>query len=190
MGLRPAHLWWCTTVRTLRRSARGGRWALPYPTTPASSATRIAVAQFVQDHVMHFYHLHGLDWVDVVSALSADPSGAAVLQAAVSPSWPNNTPEYFQGVLSRLQTFAAGGQLGLFANGYWGHPAYKLSPEANLLVVAHFLEALDWQREVIKIHAILGGKNPNPQTYLVGGVAVPIDEPTFCNQPAEDRSAP
>jgi Ni,Fe-hydrogenase I large subunit len=67
------------------------------------------------------------------------------------------------------------GQLGLFANGYWGHPAYKLPPAANLMAVAHYLEALDWQRDVIRVHAILGSKNPHPQTYLVGGMAIPLD---------------
>jgi [NiFe] hydrogenase large subunit/hydrogenase large subunit len=166
----------CTTVHALA-SIRAVENALGIAIPDNARIVRnlIAVTQFVQDHVMHFYHLHGLDWVDLLSALSADPEGTAALQVAVSPSWPNRTPEYFQGVLSRLQTFAASGQLGLFANGYWGHPAYRLPPEANLLAVAHYLEALDWQREVIKIHAILGGKNPHPQTYLVGGVAIPID---------------
>jgi hydrogenase large subunit len=130
--------------------------------------------QFVQDHVMHFYHLHALDWVDVVSALSADPTATSDLQQSIS-DWPNNSPAYFQGVRDRLQTFVDSGQLGLFANGYWGHPAYKLPPEGNLLAVAHYLEALDWQREVIKTHAVLGGKNPHPQTYLVGGIAIPVD---------------
>jgi hydrogenase large subunit len=131
-------------------------------------------AQFVQDHVVHFYHLHALDWVDVVSALSADPVATSDLQQSIS-DWPNNSPAYFQGVRDRLQAFVESGQLGPFANGYWSHPAYKLPAEGNLLAVAHYLEALDWQREVIKIHALLGGKNPHPQTYLVGGIAMPVD---------------
>jgi Ni,Fe-hydrogenase I large subunit len=130
--------------------------------------------QFVQDHVIHFYHLHALDWVDVVSALSADPNATSALARSIS-DWPNNSPDYFASVQSRLQAFVNSGQLGIFANAYWGHPAYHLPPEANLLAVAHYLEALDWQRIVIKIHAILGGKNPHPQTYLVGGVAIPVD---------------
>jgi hydrogenase large subunit len=131
-------------------------------------------AQFVQDHVIHFYHLHALDWVDVTSALSADPIGTSSLARSIS-DWPNSSPEYFQGVRDRLQTLVDSGQLGIFANAYWGHPAYRLPPEGNLLAVAHYLEALEWQREIIKMHAILGGKNPHPQTYLVGGMAVPID---------------
>ncbi len=131
-------------------------------------------AQFIQDHVIHFYHLHALDWVDIVSALSADPTATSDLARSVS-DWRNSSPVYFQGVRDRLQTYVDSGQLGLFANAYWGHPAYKLPAEANLLAVAHYLEALDWQREIIKMHAILGGKNPHPQTYLVGGVAIPVD---------------
>ena len=131
-------------------------------------------AQFIQDHVIHFYHLHALDWVDITSALAADPAATSTLARSIS-DWPNSSPEYFQTVRDRLQTFVDSGQLGIFANAYWGHPAYKLPPEGNLLAAAHYLEALDWQREIIKIHAILGGKNPHPQTYLVGGMAIPVD---------------
>jgi hydrogenase large subunit len=131
-------------------------------------------AQFVQDHVVHFYHLHALDWVDIVSALKADSAAASSLQKSIS-DWPNSSPAYFQAVKDRLSNFVNSGQLGLFANGYWGHPAYKLPPEANLMAAAHYLEALDWQREYIKFHALLGGKNPHPQTYLVGGMAIPMN---------------
>jgi hydrogenase large subunit len=131
-------------------------------------------AQFVQDHVIHFYHLHALDWVDVVSALSADPAATSNLARSIS-DWPNSSPEYFQGVRDRLQAFVDSGQLGIFANGPWSHPTYRLPAEGNLLATAHYLEALDWQREVIKMHAILGGKNPHPQTYLVGGMSIPVD---------------
>jgi hydrogenase large subunit len=130
--------------------------------------------QFVQDHVIHFYHLHALDWVDLVSAIGADPAATSRLAQAVT-DWPNNSTSYFTDVKNRLATFANSGQLGLFANAYWGHPAYKLPPEANLLAVAHYLEALDWQREIGKMHAILGGKSPHPQTYLVGGMATALD---------------
>jgi hydrogenase large subunit len=133
----------------------------------------LEAAQFVQDHVIHFYHLHALDWVDITSALSADPAATSALAKSIS-DWPNSSPAYFQSVRDRLQTFVDSGQLGLFANAYWSHPAYKLPPEGNLLAVAHYLEALDWQREIIKMHAILGGKNPHPQTYLVGGMAIPM----------------
>lgn len=131
-------------------------------------------SQYVLDHVMHFYHLHALDWVDVVSALSADAAATADLAKAVSPQWPKSTEGYFRDVKKKLQGFVEGGQLGIFANAYWGHPAYKLPPEANLMAVAHYLEALAWQRDVAKLHAIFGGKNPHPN-FVVGGVPSPID---------------
>jgi len=130
-------------------------------------------AQYVHDHVMHFYHLHALDWVDVVSALSADPAATATLASSLS-SYPKSSPGYFADVKAKLKTFVEQGQLGIFANGYWGHPAYKLPPEANLMAVAHYLDALAWQRDVVKLHTIFGGKNPHPN-FLVGGVPCPID---------------
>jgi len=134
----------------------------------------ITAIQMVQDHVIHFYHLHALDWVDIVSALDADPAKTASFAQSIS-DWHNSSATYFKGVRDRLKGFVEAGQLGPFANAYWGHPAYQLPPEANLMAVAHYLEALDWQRDVIKIHAILGSKNPHLQTYLVGGMAAAID---------------
>jgi hydrogenase large subunit len=125
-------------------------------------------AQFVHDHVMHFYHLHALDWVDVVSALKADPKATSALAQSIS-SYPKSSPGYFADVQKKVQTFVEQGQLGIFSNAYWGHPAYKLPPEANLMAVAHYLEALAWQRDVVKLHAIFGGKNPHPN-FVVGGV--------------------
>jgi Ni,Fe-hydrogenase I large subunit len=134
----------------------------------------MAGIQYVQDHVVHFYHLHALDWVDIVSALDADPAATADLAQSIS-DWPLSSESYFQGVKDKLLAFVNSGQLGIFANAYWGHPAYKLPAEANLMAVAHYLEALDWQREVIKVHAVLGSKNPHPQTYLVGGMSTALD---------------
>jgi Ni,Fe-hydrogenase I large subunit len=134
----------------------------------------MAGIQYVQDHVVHFYHLHALDWVDIVSALDADPAATADLAQSIS-DWPLSSESYFQGVKDKLLAFVNSGQLGIFANGYWGHPAYKLPAEANLMAVAHYLEALEWQREVIKVHAVLGSKNPHPQTYLVGGMSTALD---------------
>lgn len=134
----------------------------------------ISGIQYVQDHVIHFYHLHALDWVDVVSALKADPAKTASLAQSIS-DWPNSSPSHFRTVQGKVKTLVDSGQLGIFANGYWGHPAYKLPPEANLMAVAHYLEALDWQRDVIKMQALLGAKNPHPQTFLVGGMSLPID---------------
>jgi hydrogenase large subunit len=130
--------------------------------------------QYVQDHVVHFYHLHALDWVDLVSALKADPAKTSSLAQSIS-DWPKSSTTYFKGIQNKLKTFVESGQLGIFANAYWGHPAYKLPPEANLMAAAHYLEALDWQKDVITIQALLGAKNPHAQTYLVGGMALPID---------------
>ncbi len=127
----------------------------------------------VHDHLVHFYHLHALDWVDVVSALKADPKKTSELAQSIS-SWPNSSPGYFRDLQTRLRKVVESGQLGPFANGYWGNPAYKLPAEANLMAVAHYLEALDFQKEIVKIHTIFGGKNPHPN-WLVGGVPCPIN---------------
>ena len=129
--------------------------------------------QYIHDHVVHFYHLHALDWVDVVSALKADPVAAEKIAQGIS-TWPNNNAARFREVQERVKTFVSSGQLGIFTNGYWGHPAYKLPPEVNLIAVSHYLEALDWQRDVARLHAIFGGKNPHPN-FIVGGMASPIN---------------
>jgi Ni,Fe-hydrogenase I large subunit len=165
----------CTTVHALS-SVRAVEDALGITIPENARLLRhlIAGAQLVQDHVVHFYHLHALDWVDVTLALKADPAATAKIAQSIS-DYPKSSATYFKGVQGRLQAFVNTGQLGLFANGYWGHPAYKLPPEVNLLAVAHYLEALDWQRDFIRIHAILGGKNPHPQSYLVGGMATAIN---------------
>ena len=127
----------------------------------------------VHDHLVHFYHLHALDWVDVVSALKADPKATSALAQSIS-SWPLSSPGYFRDIQNRLKKFVESGQLGPFMNGYWGNPAYKLPPEANLMAVAHYLEALDFQKEIVKVHTIFGGKNPHPN-WLVGGVPCAIN---------------
>ena len=126
-------------------------------------------AQFQHNHIVHFYHLHALDWVDVVSALSADPKKTAALADSVSNA-PWGGTVYFKGVQQRLKTFVDSGQLGLFSNAYWGHSAYKLPPEANLMACAHYIEALRLQAKAARMHAIFGGKNPHPQSLVVGGV--------------------
>ena len=142
-------------------------------------------AQYIHDHVMHFYHLHALDWVDVVSALKADPKATSTLAQSLS-GYAKSSPGYFSDVQKKLKGFVETGQLGIFANGYWGHPAYKLPPEANLMAVAHYLDALALQRDVVKLHTVFGGKNPHPM-FLVGGVpcAISIDP----NHPAKDYGA-
>jgi hydrogenase large subunit len=168
----------CTTVHAIA-SVRAVENALEISIPDNARLVRnlIESAQFVHDHIIHFYHLHGLDWVDIVSGLGADPAATSTLAQSIS-DWPNSSPAYFQAVRDRLAAFVGTGQLGPFDNAYWGHPAYHLTPEANLLVSAHYLEALDWQREFVRIHALLGGKNPHPQTYLVGGMALPVDPDT------------
>ncbi len=122
----------------------------------------------VQDHIVHFYHLSALDWVDVVSALKADPKKTAQLAQSIS-DWPGNSETEFKAVQdqaeSRLWTPAS---LGIFSSGYWGHPAMKLPPEANLMAVAHYLKALDYQRKAAQAVAILGGKNPHIQNLVRG----------------------
>lgn len=166
----------CTLVHGIA-SVRTVEKALNYSIPPNAHLIRnlMIAAQFVHDHVMHFYHLHAMDWVDIPAALNADPGKTASLQKSLS-GWSNNSTAYFAGVQAKLKSFIAGGQLGIFANAYWGHTAYKLPAEVNLLAFAHYLEALSWQREIAKLHAIFGGKNPHPN-FLVGGVpcAISVD---------------
>jgi len=158
----------CTLVHGIA-SVRAVEDALKYEIPENAQLIRNLMigAQYVHDHVMHFYHLHALDWVDVVSALGADPKATSDLAQSIS-GYPKSSPGYFADMQKKLKGFVEGGQLGIFANGYWGHPAYKLPPEANLMAVAHYLEALAWQRDVVQIHTIFGGKNPHPN-FLVGG---------------------
>lgn len=165
----------CTVVHSIA-SVRAVEYALGYEIPPNAQIIRnlMIATQYVHDHVVHFYHLHALDWVDVVSALDADPTATARLQQSMS-KWPNNSPDYFKAVRDRLDRFVKGGQLGIFTNGYWGHPEYKLPPELNLLAFAHYLEALSWQRDVVKIHAIFGGRNPHPN-FVVGGAPCAFSE--------------
>ncbi|WP_315715464.1 MULTISPECIES: nickel-dependent hydrogenase large subunit [unclassified Bradyrhizobium] len=158
----------CTLVHGIA-SVRAVENALGYAIPPNAQLIRnlMIAAQYVHDHVMHFYHLHALDWVDVVSALKADPAATSQLAQSIS-SFPKSSPGYFADTQKRLKAFVEGGQLGIFAGGFWGHPGFKLPAEANLMAVAHYLEALAWQREVVQLHTVFGGKNPHPN-FLVGG---------------------
>jgi [NiFe] hydrogenase large subunit len=131
-------------------------------------------AQFLHDHIVHFYQLHALDWVDVVSALKADPKKTADLAAKVSPA-PKSGINDFKATQAKLKKLVESGQLGLFANGYWGSPAYKLPPEVNLLAVEHYLMALRQQARTARLHAIFGAKNPHLQSLVVGGVTCATD---------------
>lgn len=172
----------CTTVHSLA-SVRSVEDALDIVVPPNAEMVRniMFAVQNMQDHVIHFYHLHALDWVDVVSALKADPKKTSEIAQSIS-NWPKSSPGYFSDLQKRLTKFVESRQLGIFANGYWGHPAYKLPAEVNLLAVAHYLEALEWQKEICKVHTIFGGKNPHPN-YLVGGMAcaISIDDASGIN---------
>jgi hydrogenase large subunit len=172
----------CTTVHALA-SVRTVEDALNITVPPNAELIRnlMFCTQYMQDHVVHFYHLHALDWVDIVSALKADPQKTSEIAQSIS-NWPKSSPKYFADIQKRLTAFVNSGQLGIFANGYWGHAAYKLPPEVNLLGTAHYLEALEWQKDVIRVHTIFGGKNPHPN-YLVGGVpcAINLDDANAIN---------
>lgn len=165
----------CTTVHAIT-SVRAVENALRLDVPKNAQYIRnlIVAAHAMHDHIVHFYHLSALDWVDVVSALKADPAKTAQLAERVS-SWPGNSRLRFKAVQDRIKGFVDGGQLGIFTNGYWGHPAMKLAPEVNLLAVSHYLEALEYQRKVNQVVAILGGKTPNIQNLAVGGVANAIN---------------
>jgi hydrogenase large subunit len=172
----------CTTVHALT-SVRAVEDALGIVVPPNAEMVRnmMAGALYLHDHVVHFYHLHALDWVDVVACLKADPAATSSIAQSIS-SWPKSSPGYFSDVQKRIKKFVDSGQLGIFANGYWGHPQMKLPAEVNLLAVAHYLEALEWQKEIVKVHTIFGGKNPHPN-YLVGGMACAVnpDDPGGLN---------
>ena len=167
----------CTGVHALASCrAVEDSLGIDIPTNANSIRNLMMLAQYTQDHLVHFYHLHALDWVDVVSALNADPKATSALQQSIS-NWPKSSPGYFRDVQNKIKRFVESGQLGPFANAYWGSPAYKLPPEANLMAVTHYLEALDFQKEIVKIHTIFGGRNPHPN-WLVGGMpcSINVDE--------------
>ncbi|WPQ66001.1 nickel-dependent hydrogenase large subunit [Chitinophaga sancti] len=163
----------CTSVHSLT-SVRSVEDALNITVPPNAELVRniMYCTSFMHDHVVHFYHLHAMDWIDVVNALKADPQQTSALAQKIS-KWPKSSPGYFSDLQKRIKKLVDSGQLGIFSNGYWGHPAYKLPPEVNLIGLAHYLEALEWQKEVVKVQAVFGGKNPHPN-YLVGGMACAI----------------
>jgi hydrogenase large subunit len=165
----------CTTVHAIASvRAVENALGLEIPINAQYIRNVIVAAHCLHDHIVHFYHLSALDWVDVVSALDADPAKTAALAESLSP-WPRNGQKDMEAVKARLKGFVGGGQLGIFANGYWGHPAMKLPPEVNLLAVAHYLQALEYQQKALKVVAVLGSKTPNIQNLAVGGVANPIN---------------
>jgi len=132
-------------------------------------------AWYLGDHIMHFYHLHGLDWADIVSALKANPKVAEEIARSVHPNPWNASATHYQAVQERLGRFVKSGRLGPFANAYWGNPSYKLPPEANLVIVSHYLDALQISKVAAQAQALFGGKNPHPQHLVVGGVTSVLD---------------
>jgi hydrogenase large subunit len=173
----------CTTVHAIAsvRSVENAL-GLEIPLNAQLIRNIIISAHALHDHIVHFYHLSALDWVDVTSALKADPDKAAALADKIS-NWPGNSPDALRAVKAKLAEFVAAGQMGIFTNGYWGHPAMRLPPEVNLLAVAHYLQALDLQRKANQAVAILGSKTPNIQNLAVGGVAnaINLDNPATLN---------
>ena len=165
----------CTTVHAIAsvRSVENAL-GLEVPLNAQYIRNLIVIAHALHDHIVHFYHLSALDWVDVVSALKADPAKTSALAESLS-NWPQNNVKTLAAVQAKLKAFVEAGQLGPFANGYWGHPAMKLPPEVNLLAVAHYLQALDAQRKINQVVSLLGGKTPNIQNLAVGGVANAIN---------------
>lgn len=164
----------CTTVHAIA-SVRAVENALNLEIPVNANAIRnlIILAHAIHDHIVHFYHLSALDWVDVTSALKADPAKTSALAESLS-NWSGNSKHEFAKVKERLTGFVGTGQLGIFTNGYWGHPAMKLTPEVNLLAVSHYLQALEVQRYANKIVSVLGSKSPHIQNVAVGGVANPL----------------
>ena len=164
----------CTTVHAIA-SVRAVEDALQMAVPKNAQYIRnlMIAAHAIHDEIVHFYHLSALDWVDVTSAAVADPKKTAALAESLS-DWPMNGAVVHAATKERLGKLVASGQLGIFANGYWGHPAMKLTPEVNLLAVTHYLQALDVQRKANKIVSILGSKTPHIQNVAVGGVSNPI----------------
>ncbi len=165
----------CTTTHAIA-SVRAVESALKIdvPVNAQYIRNLILAAHMTHDHIVHFYQLSALDWVDITSALKADPAKAEAMLKGVS-SWSMNSAEEFTKVQNKIKDLVASGQLGIFANGYWGHPAMKLPPEVNLIAVAHYLQALECQRDANRIVALLGGKTPHIQNLAVGGVANAIN---------------
>ena len=165
----------CTTVHAIT-SVRAVENAvgMTIPINAQYIRNLILAAHGLHDHIVHFYHLSALDWVDIVSALKADPAAASKLAETIS-EWPGNSTKQLTAVKARLQGVVDSGQLGIFANGYWGHPAMHLAPEVNLLAASHYLQALEYQRKANQVVTILGSKTPNIQNLAVGGVANAIN---------------
>ena len=160
----------CTTVHAIA-SVRAVEDALQLEIPANAQYIRnvILIAHALHDHIVHFYHLSVLDWVDITTIPKADAVRAAALADGFS-KWPGNSHHKLEEVQNKVKGLIGGGQLGIFSHGYWGHPAMRLSPEMNLILFAHYLEALEFQRKSCQVVGILGGKTPHIQNMAVGGV--------------------
>jgi hydrogenase large subunit len=184
----------CTTVHALA-SLRSVEDALGIEIPKNANYMRniMNATQTTQDHLIHFYHLHALDWVSPVEALKADPAATAALQNVVLDKYalplagpmdfsfdaypkdfPKATTAYYKAVQAKVKQIVESGQLGIFAAHWWDHPDYQLlPPEVHLMAVGHYLNMLDRQRELVGSHVVFGGKNPHPH-YIVGGMPCSI----------------
>jgi len=156
-------------------SAVEDAYALEVPGNAGIIRDLMTLALFLQDHVVHFYHLHALDFVDVTKALEADPSKANETAYNYTDDPFRNSQTHYKEVQSKLQNFINAGKLGPFSNACWGHSSYKLNSEENLILLSHYLEALKFQTSISKAVAIFGGKTPHPQSIVVGGVSSTMD---------------
>jgi len=165
----------CTTVHAIA-SVRAVEDALglEVPLNAQYIRNLILTAHGLHDHIVHFYHLSALDWIDVMTIPKADPAKAAAIAQSLS-DWPRNSVQEMAAVQKRVLNLAESGQLGIFTNGYWGHPAMQLPPEVSLLALAHYLQALEYQRKANQVVGMLGGKTPHIQNLTVGGVMNAID---------------
>ncbi len=165
----------CTTVHAMA-SVRSVEDALKLeiPLNAQFIRNLILIAHALHDHIVHFYQLSALDWVDVLQIPKADPAATSKLAESLSP-WTRNSRNELKAAQDRVNAVASSGQLGIFANGYWGHPAMRLSPEVNLLAFSHYVQALEYQRKALQVVGILGSKTPHIQNLTVGGVANAID---------------
>ena len=165
----------CTTVHAMA-SVRAVEDALKLevPLNAQYIRNLILIAHALHDHIVHFYQLSALDWVDILQIPKADPASTAKLAESLTP-WARNSREEFKAAQDRVKAVAASGQLGIFQNGYWGHPAMRLSPDVNLLAFAHYVQALEYQRKALQVVAMLGSKTPHIQNLTVGGVSNAID---------------
>ena len=160
----------CTTVHAIASvRAVEDALALEIPSNAQYIRNLILIAHALHDHIVHFYHLSILDWVDITTIPKADARRAASLADGFS-TWPGNSRHKLEQVQTKVQGLIGSGQLGIFSHGYWGHSAMHLSPEMNLIFFGHYLEALDYQRKACQVVGILGGKTPHIQNMAVGGV--------------------